>query len=62
MDKKSIKYSCFSSNKTTKIKCREKVTWGADEVKRNKKTNGRKFRGRVWNEYPKTSSSVMSTL
>ena len=28
-------------------------TWGADEVKRNKKANGRKFRGKVWNEYPK---------
>ena len=28
-------------------------TWGADEVKRNKKANGRKFKGRVWNEYPK---------
>lgn len=27
-------------------------TWGADEVKRNKKANGRKFRGRVWNEFP----------
>lgn len=27
-------------------------TWGADEIKRNKKANGRKFKGRVWNEYP----------
>lgn len=27
-------------------------TWGADEIKRSKKANGRKFRGRVWNEYP----------
>ncbi|MEP0862606.1 MAG: phage Gp37/Gp68 family protein [Ignavibacterium sp.] len=27
-------------------------TWGADEVKRNKKVNGRTFRGKVWNEYP----------
>ena len=27
-------------------------TWGADEVKRSKKVNGRVFRGRVWNEYP----------
>lgn len=27
-------------------------TWGADEVKRNKKANGRVFRGKVWNEYP----------
>lgn len=28
-------------------------TWGADEIKRNKKANGRKFKGKVWNEYPK---------
>ncbi|MEM5777816.1 MAG: phage Gp37/Gp68 family protein [Candidatus Aenigmatarchaeota archaeon] len=28
-------------------------TWGADEIKRNKKANGRKFKGRVWNEFPK---------
>lgn len=27
-------------------------TWGADEIKRNKKANGRSFRGRHWNEYP----------
>lgn len=27
-------------------------TWGADEVKRNKKANGRIFHGKVWNEYP----------
>ncbi|MGK9367321.1 DUF5131 family protein [Melioribacter sp. Ez-97] len=26
--------------------------WGADEIKRNKKMNGRKFKGKVWNEYP----------
>ncbi|MCO6473456.1 MAG: DUF5131 family protein [Melioribacteraceae bacterium] len=26
--------------------------WGTDEVKRNKKANGRKFKGRVWNEFP----------
>lgn len=52
MDKKSIKYSCFSSNKTTKIEWTEKVTWGADEIKRNKKVNGRVFRGKQWNEFP----------
>ena len=28
-------------------------TWGADEIKRNKKANGRIFRGKIWNEYPK---------
>ncbi|GIK61613.1 MAG: phage Gp37/Gp68 family protein [Ignavibacteriota bacterium] len=27
-------------------------TWGADEIKRNKKVNGRKFRSKEWNEYP----------
>jgi len=30
-------------------------TWGADEIKRNKKVNGRKFKGKEWNEYPKSS-------
>jgi protein gp37 len=28
-------------------------TWGADEVKRNKKDNGRIFLGKKWSEYPK---------
>lgn len=27
-------------------------TWGADEIKRNKKVNGRVFRGKQWNEFP----------
>ncbi|MGK9475365.1 DUF5131 family protein [Melioribacter sp. OK-6-Me] len=27
-------------------------SWGADEVKRSKKANGRLFKGKVWNEYP----------
>jgi len=27
-------------------------TWGADEKKRNKKSNGRTFLGKIWNEYP----------
>ena len=27
-------------------------TWGADEIKRNKKSNGRIFLGRKWDEYP----------
>jgi len=27
-------------------------TWGADEIKRNKKANGRIFLGRKWDEYP----------
>ncbi len=27
-------------------------SWGADEIKRSKRANGRLFRGKVWNEYP----------
>lgn len=27
--------------------------WGADGVKRNKKSNGRELDGRIWNNYPK---------
>ena len=35
-------------------------TWGADEIKRNKKANGRLFKGKEWNEYPKVSSNPKS--
>ncbi len=28
-------------------------TWGADMIKRNKKANGRKLLGRMWEEYPR---------
>lgn len=35
-------------------------TWGADEVKRNKKANGRLFKGKEWNEYPKVSINPKS--
>lgn len=31
-------------------------SWGADEVKRSKKENGRVFRGKVWSEYPNAKS------
>ncbi|MGC8743827.1 MAG: DUF5131 family protein [Verrucomicrobiia bacterium] len=27
-------------------------TWGADEIKRSKKDNGRIFKGKLWDEYP----------
>lgn len=27
-------------------------TWGEDSIKRNKKLNGRKFKNRIWSEYP----------
>jgi len=37
-------------------------TWGADEIKRNKKANGRKFKGKVWNEYPKQIFSTNLNL
>lgn len=30
-------------------------TWGADEIKRSKKENGRIFRGKIWDEYPHIS-------
>ena len=29
-------------------------TWGSDMVKRNKKINGRKLLGKIWEEYPKS--------
>lgn len=28
-------------------------TWGADKVKRNKKANGKKLNGQIWQQYPK---------
>ncbi len=31
-------------------------SWGADEIKRNKKANGRIFKGKMWDEYPKVLS------
>lgn len=34
--------------------------WGADGVKRNKKTNGRILEGRVWDNYPKQKVTVMN--
>lgn len=39
-------------------------TWGADEIKRSKKANGRKFNRRVWNEFPekKISNEVSGLL
>jgi protein gp37 len=27
-------------------------TWGADGIKRSKRENGRKFKGKIWNEFP----------
>ncbi len=36
-------------------------TWGADEVKRNKKANGRIFRGKVWSEFPNNIPIIKAT-
>lgn len=33
-------------------------TWGADEVKRNKRVNGRLFQGKIWNEYPVYKNAI----
>ena len=30
-------------------------TWGADKIKRNKKANGRKLQGKIWESYPKVA-------
>jgi protein gp37 len=30
-------------------------TWGADAIKRNKKANGRKLQGKLWEAYPKVA-------
>lgn len=30
-------------------------TWGSDEIKRNKKANGRKLQGKIWEAYPKVA-------
>lgn len=34
--------------------------WGVDGVKRNKKANGRVFRGRTWDDYPVFMASVQA--
>ena len=33
-------------------------TWGADGIKRNKKANGRIFRGKEWNNYPEIQKKM----
>ncbi|RDU72432.1 DUF5131 domain-containing protein [Helicobacter aurati] len=37
-------------------------TWGSDGIKRNKKENGAMLGGRIYREYPKVSSPIMSSL
>lgn len=45
-----IKQQCEKQN--TAFFFKQWGTWGADGIKRNKKSNGRKLLGKEWNEYP----------
>jgi protein gp37 len=47
----NIKNQCFEQNVAFFFK--QWGTWGADNVKRSKKANGRLLEGEEWNEYPK---------
>ncbi len=47
----SIKEQCLENNIAFFFK--QWGTWGADKVKRNKKTNGKELDGRIWHQYPK---------
>ncbi len=46
----NIKKECEIQNKAFFFK--QWGTWGADGVKRDKKSNGRKLLGKEWNQYP----------
>lgn len=46
----SIKDQCTKANVPFFFK--QWGTWGADEIKRNKKSNGRLLQGRLWENYP----------
>ncbi len=46
----SIKLQCKSQKVAFFFK--QWGTWGADGIRRNKKSNGRVLEGRIWNEYP----------
>lgn len=46
----SIKIQCKNQNVAFFFK--QWGTWGADGIKRNKKSNGRILEGKIWNEYP----------
>ncbi len=53
MDKEwvlDIKSQCIDKNVAFFFK--QWGTWGADKVKRNKKTNGKKLNGEIWQQYP----------
>jgi protein gp37 len=47
----SIKLQCKNQNVAFFFK--QWGTWGADGIKRNKKSNGRVLEGKIWDEYPK---------
>lgn len=47
----NIKNQCKDQNTTFFFK--QWGTWGADGVRRNKKINGRKLDGKIYNDYPK---------
>ncbi len=49
----SIKRQCQEQNVAFFFK--QWGTWGADGVKRNKKTNGRVLEGKEWNAYPEVA-------
>ncbi|PHR70322.1 MAG: hypothetical protein COA67_08430 [Lutibacter sp.] len=52
----NIKNQCFEQNVAFFFK--QWGTWGADNVKRSKKANGRLLDGEEWNEYPELESAV----
>ena len=37
-------------------------TWGADKIKRNKKLNGKKLNGQVWQDYPEIIEQQYATI
>ena len=47
----NIKQQCEDNNIAFFFK--QWGTWGADKVKRNKTKNGKKLKGKVWQQYPK---------
>ena len=49
----SIKEQCEAVNVPFFFK--QWGTWGADAIKRNKKANGRKLQGKIWEAYPKVA-------
>jgi len=46
----NIKQQC--ENKDIAFFFKQWGTWGADKVKRNKKENGKKLNGQIWQDYP----------